>query len=236
MIACHPFSNPILRSYYLSTCSTDNKVGSEFPSLSNNQPQQPSNSAQSTWSMPSTRNLGQATSQRAPQQSMLPVQQQSQTQQQMQQQQEDLFPPPSQLPGAQGSFRFGSQTNVSQSSQSQANPTDEFPPLNRNINGEIGQDRILGLGATVGFGTQSSGPTFGNASGGSQGLRNNGLLNALSSSIRTPSSTVRVASPGGFAGKRRTLLHKRGALLTRRRPINLAVKYRSDPPRSTQRR
>jgi CCR4-NOT transcription complex subunit 2 len=214
LIACNPFSSPILRSYYLSSCSTDNKVGSEFPSLSNNQPQQPSNSAQSTWSMPSTRNLGQTTSQRPTQQSMLPVQQQSQTQQQMQQQQEDLFSPPSQLSSAQGGFRFGNQTTVGQSSQSQVNPTDEFPPLNRNINGEIGQDRSLGLGTTVGFGAQSSGLTFGNTPGGSQGLRNNGLLNALSSSIRTPSGTVRVASPGGFAGERRILLHKHGALLT----------------------
>ena len=151
--------------------------------------------------MPGTRNLSQATSQRPPQQSMLPVQQQSQTQQQMQQQQDDLFSSSSQLSSAQGGFRFGSQTTVGQSSQAQVNPADEFPPLNRNINGEIGQDRTLGLGTTVGFGAQSSVPTFGNTPGGSQGLRNNGLLNALSSSIRAPSGTVRVASPGGFAGK-----------------------------------
>jgi CCR4-NOT transcription complex subunit 2 len=179
--------------------STDNKVGSEFPSLSNNQPQQSSNSSQSTWSIPSTRNIGQTASQRPPQQSILPIQQQAQPQQQIQQQ-EDLFSTSSQLSSVQAGFRFGGQSAVGQTSQPQVNPADDFPPLNRNINGDIGQDRTLGLGPNVGFGTQSSGSAFGNAPGVSQGLRNNGLLNALSSSIRTPSGAGRVSSPGSFPG------------------------------------
>jgi CCR4-NOT transcription complex subunit 2 len=149
------------------------------------------------------RNLGQAASQR-PQQSMLPIQQsqaQQQTQQQQQQQQDDLFSSSSQLPNAQASFRFGSQTAVGQSSQSQSNNSDEFPPLNRNINGEIGQDRTLGLLPNVGFGAQSSGSTFGGGLGGSQNVRNNGLLNALSGSGRATSTASQVTSPGKVGGE-----------------------------------
>jgi CCR4-NOT transcription complex subunit 2 len=131
---------------------------------------------------------------------MLPLQQ-SQAQQQTQQQQEDLFSSSSQLPNPQAGFRFGNQPAVGQSSQSQANATDEFPPLTRNINGEIGQDRTLGLLQNVGFSAQPGGSAFGSDLGGPQGVRNNGLLNALSGSSRAPSAAARVASPGAFGGK-----------------------------------
>jgi CCR4-NOT transcription complex subunit 2 len=145
--------------------------------------------------MPNMRNL---TSQR-PQQSMLPLQQ-SQAHQQTQQQQDDLFSSSSQLPSAQASFRFGSELTVGQSSQSQ--PTsDEFPPLNRNINGEIGQDRTLGNLPSVGFGAQSRSSTFGGGLGASQNVRNNGLLNALSGSSRGPSNPTQVTSPGSVGGE-----------------------------------
>jgi CCR4-NOT transcription complex subunit 2 len=126
------------------------------------------------------------------QQSALSSQQQLNAQQQTQQQQDDLFSSSSQLPSSQGGFRFGSQNAVGQSSQS--NAADEFPPLNRNSNGEIGQDRIQNLG----FGTQSNGIGFGSAQA-SQPSRNNGLLNALSGSSRvTPGN--RVASPASLSG------------------------------------
>lgn len=143
------------------------------------------------------RNLGQATSQR-PQQSMLPLQQ-SQAQQQTQQQQDDLFSSSSQLPNAQTSFRFGSEIAVGQSSQSQPN-SDEFPPLNRNINGEIGQDRTLGHLPSVGFGAQTRGSAFGGSLGASRDVRNNGLLNALSGSNRGPPNPSQVTSPGSVGG------------------------------------
>jgi CCR4-NOT transcription complex subunit 2 len=170
---------------------------SEFPSLSNNQ-HQASTSAQSTWAMSGMRSLGQATSQR-PQQSMLPLQQ-SQAQQQTQQQQDDLFSSSSQLSNTPASFRFGSEITVGQSSQSQPN-SEEFPPLNRNINGDIGQDRTLGQLPSVGFGAQTRGSTFGGGLGASQNVRNNGLLNALSGSNRGPLNHSQVASPGSVGGE-----------------------------------
>lgn len=129
---------------------------------------------------------------------MLPLQQ-SQAQQQTQQQQGDPFSASSQLPNAQASFRFGSEVTVSPSSQSQPN-ADEFPPLNRNINGEIGQDRTVGHLPSVGFGAQTRSSAFGGV-GTSQIVRNNGLLNALSGSNRAPSIPSQVTSPGSVGGE-----------------------------------
>jgi hypothetical protein len=176
----------------------DEDYNSEFPSLSNN-PSQNTNPGQSTWAMPTGRPLGQATSHRT-QQALLPSQQQTLAQQQTQQQQDDLFASSSQLPSSQGGFRFGGQNPVGQSSQSQENTTDDFPPLSRNVNGDIGQDR-LGLLQNVGFGGQSSNLGFGAGIGGSHTNRNNGLLNALSSSSRTPSINPRDTGAVGPTGK-----------------------------------
>jgi len=162
---------------------------SEFPSLSNNQPQP----SQSTWAASGARNLGPSANLRLQQSAGLSSQQQTQ-----QQQQDDLFNSSSQLPSSQGAFRFGTQNAVGQSSQS--NNVDEFPPLNRNSNGEIGQDRGSNLLQNVGFGPQSSGLGFGSANPPQQ-ARSNGLLNALSGSNRVPSAANRVASPASLAGK-----------------------------------
>ncbi|KAL2061738.1 hypothetical protein VTL71DRAFT_7116 [Oculimacula yallundae] len=165
---------------------------SEFPSLSNNQPQP----SQSAWAAAGARTLGPSTNMRLQQQAGLSSQQQLNNQQQTQQQQEDLFSSSSQLPSSQGGFRFGSQNAVGQSVQS--NPVDDFPPLNRNANGEIGQDRSSSIIPNVGFGAQSNGMGFGQANP-SQTSRSNGLLNALSGSNRvTPGN--RVASPGSISG------------------------------------
>jgi CCR4-NOT transcription complex subunit 2 len=85
--------------------------------------------------------------------------------------QDDLFSPSSsRMPSAHGSFRFGNQGNVPPS-QGQPSTSEEFPPLNRNGNGEIGSERI-------GFATQNGVP------GSLQGNRGNGLLNALSATSR----------------------------------------------------
>jgi CCR4-NOT transcription complex subunit 2 len=131
------------------------------------------------------------------QQPTLSSQQQMNAQQQAQQQHDDLFSSSSQLPSSQGGFRFGAQNAVGQSSQ--PNPVDEFPPLNRNANGEIGQDRGSGLIQNVGFGAQSNGLGFGSANP-PQPPRNNGLLNALSGNSRVVSA-IRVASPANMPGK-----------------------------------
>jgi CCR4-NOT transcription complex subunit 2 len=164
---------------------------SEFPSLSNNQPQP----SQSTWATSGARNLGLSANMRL-QQSSLSSQQQLSAQHQTQQQQDDLFSSSSQLPSSQGGFRFGSQNAVGQSSQS--NTVDDFPPLNRNANGDISQDRNSNLIQTVGFGAQSNGLGFG-SSNPPQLNRNNGLLNALSGSNRVTSGN-RVASPASLSG------------------------------------
>ncbi len=133
---------------------------------------------------------------RLQQQSALSSQQQLNNQQQTQQQQDDLFNSSSQLPSSQGGFRFGSQNAVGQASQSST--VDDFPPLNRNANGDIGQDRGSNLIHNVGFGGQSNGLGFGSANP-PQPSRNNGLLNALSGSSRVP-SVNRVASPASMSG------------------------------------
>jgi CCR4-NOT transcription complex subunit 2 len=175
--------------------------------LSNNQPQP----SQSTWAASGARGLAPSASMRSQQQQpSLSSQQQINAQQQAQQQHDDLFSSSSQLPNSQGGFRFGAQNAVGQSSQ--PNPIDEFPPLNRNANGEIGQDRgirviqnVMHQGPergsmasfqNVGFGTQSNGLGFG-SSNPPQPPRNNGLLNALSGSSRGHSAN-RVASPANM--------------------------------------
>ncbi|KAM0202916.1 hypothetical protein ACHAPI_001084 [Fusarium lateritium] len=87
--------------------------------------------------------------------------------------QDDMFSPTSSR--AQGSFRFGNQGNIGQSAQ----PTsvEEFPPLNRTSNGEMGPDRTASLMSSLGFGSQAGpGPATSN--------RGNGLLNALSANSR----------------------------------------------------
>jgi CCR4-NOT transcription complex subunit 2 len=115
--------------------------------------------------------------------------------QQQAQQQEDIFTSSSQFTTSQSGFRFGNQNSVGQSAQ--PNSADEFPPLNRNSNGEIGQDRSSNLIQNVGFGTQPNGVGFG-TSNASQN-RNNGLLNALSGSSRI--SGNRVSSPTAVSGE-----------------------------------
>lgn len=103
-------------------------------------------------------------------------------------QQDDLFSPVSRMSFSQNSFRFGSQGSIGQSQQPQqqqqhqANSGEEFPPLNRNNNGEIGQERNANLMAGLGgFGAQSN-----VASPSAQANRSgNGLLNAVTANART---------------------------------------------------
>ncbi|KFY36548.1 hypothetical protein V495_07812 [Pseudogymnoascus sp. VKM F-4514 (FW-929)] len=172
---------------------------SEFPSLSNNPSHQTSSSSQSTWAMPGARQLGQAASHRPPH-GALPAQQQSQAQQQTQQQQDDLFSSSSQLPSSQSGFRFGGQNAVGQSSQPQESAAEEFPPLNRNANGEIGQDRNLGSIQSPGFGAPSSTLGFSAANTSAQASRSNGLLNAVNTGNRAAPTNPRDSAPINVPG------------------------------------
>ncbi|KAH7149953.1 hypothetical protein B0J13DRAFT_279327 [Dactylonectria estremocensis] len=155
---------------------------SEFPSLSNNS--QLSNASQaSMWSGTGSRNLGGSIQRNQP--TPLSSQQGGQ---------DDLFSPnSSRMPPVQGSFRFGSQASMSgQSSQPQSTSIDDFPPLSRTANGEIGSERGANLMTSLGFGPQAGAP------GPVQNNRGNGLLNALSansraSEIRSPPG---VGAPG----------------------------------------
>ncbi|KAK5998513.1 Zinc-regulated GTPase metalloprotein activator 1 [Cladobotryum mycophilum] len=147
---------------------------SEFPSLSNN-PQLPNASQASMWSSAGSRNLSGPIQRNQP----TPVSSQ-------QGGQDDLFSPSSRMPSAQGAFRFGNQP-----SQVQPNSVDDFPPLNRTANGEIGSDRGASLMSSLGFGPQPGASSVPN--------RGNGLLNALSannraSEVRSPPG---VGTPSG---------------------------------------
>lgn len=94
--------------------------------------------------------------------------------------QDDIFSPVSRL-SSQNSFRFGSQASIGQSQQTQPSGGEEFPPLNRNGNGEIGQERNASLMGGLGFGSSSA-----VASSSAQASRSgNGLLNAVTASART---------------------------------------------------
>jgi hypothetical protein len=141
---------------------------SEFPSLSNNP--QLGNAGQTNLWATGGRNLG------AP----IPRNQATPISSQPSQQQDDLFSSSSRLSSAQGSFRFGNPPSATQGSQSQGTSVDEFPPLNRNANGDIGQERGTNLMSSFGFGATgaASAPT-------AQPNRvGNGLLNALSANSR----------------------------------------------------
>lgn len=136
----------------------------EFPQLSNN-PQMSGASQPSMWGGQAARNLGgpaRNPSTSIPQSS----------------QQEDMFSSVGRISSSQNSFRFGGQASIGQPPQSQPSGGDDYPPLmNRNGNGEIGQERSANLTAGLGFGSQ--------APGGQTNRSGNGLLNAVTASART---------------------------------------------------
>lgn len=139
----------------------------EFPSLSNSS-QLNSTAQSSMWSTQGPRNIGAGVHRGTG----TPLSQQTQ--------QDDLFA--SRLSSAQGSFRFGNQGNVTQTTQGQSGVTDDFPPLNRTANGDMGgQDRSGNLMSTLGFGGQAPAP----GSAMHANRAGNGLLSALSATSRT---------------------------------------------------
>jgi len=146
----------------------------EFPSLSNNP--QLGNAGQSNLWATGARNIAAP----IPRNQGTPLgSQPAQQQQQQQQQQDDIFSTSSRLSSAQGSFRFGNPSSSAQGSQSQSTSVEEFPPLARNANGDIGQERGSSMMNNFAFGANSvaSAQTAPNRTG-------NGLLNALSANSR----------------------------------------------------
>ena len=152
---------------------------SEFPSLSG--ASQPNAGQSSMWSSAGTRNLGTPSLQQRGQNTPLSAQAG---------QGEDLFSSGARLSSNQSSFRFGNQGSIGQSSQAQSSSADEFPPLNRNANGEIGQERgSSGLMASLGFGAQTA-----PSSSSQSGRVSNGLLSALSANARAAEARSPVGS------------------------------------------
>ncbi|CAN8102730.1 unnamed protein product [Discula destructiva] len=152
-----------------------NNTSGDFPSLNNN-PQmaganQPSSSMWGGGGGQAARHLGGP--QRNPNASIPPPGQQ-----------EDPFSAVSRLSSGQNSFRYGSQAGMGQPPQSQPTGGEEFPPLARNGNGEIGQERSSSLVSAMGG--MSFGPQSGMAQASAQaGRSGNGLLNAVTAQART---------------------------------------------------
>lgn len=153
----------------------------DFPSLNNNPQMAGAPASQpSMWGGQAARNLGGP--QRNPSASIPPPSQQ-----------DDPFSPVSRLSSSQNSFRFGNQASMNQSQQPQPSGGEEFPPLARNGNGEIGQERNASLVSAM------SGMSFGSqggiASSSTQaGRSGNGLLNAVTAQARN----AEVRSPVGM--------------------------------------
>lgn len=159
---------------------------SEFPSLSNNA-QMAGSSQGSMWSGTSNTGSRNITA---------PVQRNQGTPLSSQVGQDDMFSPPSsRVASTQGGFRFGGHGSAQAASQQgQSGGPDEFPPLNRGENGELGSDRL----SAMGFGSHD-GPPSGTAGPSSRG---NGLLNALSAT--NPTSEVRSPPGMGMPGLSRS--------------------------------
>jgi CCR4-NOT transcription complex subunit 2 len=152
-------------------------IFSEFPSLSSSQSQH-QNSSQAAWTNAPQRGT--------PVQRPQPNSGSNQASaSQQQQQQDDLFPSVSQFTSGLDDFRasaFGGQARqMAGSSQPQTGNIDEFPPLGRTGNGEIGQDRRGSLMQNVGFGGHSNGAGFGPGLLQPQSLQTrSGLLSTIS--------------------------------------------------------
>ncbi|KAJ4164539.1 hypothetical protein LMH87_006209 [Akanthomyces muscarius] len=149
---------------------------SEFPSLSNNS-QLGNPSQASMWSTAGSRNVS------APVQRNQPTPVSSQ-----QAGPEELYNSNSRSATNHGSLRFGTQTGP----QVTPSSVDDFPPLNRTVNGE---ERSASLMSSLGISAQSASPS------GVVGNRGNGLLNALSANNRAnePRSQPAVGGPATTA-------------------------------------
>ena len=188
------------------------KPSREFPSLSGASQQSQSQNPGLAWA-----NAGQRAGQQAPIQRQQPPSSQppsrmSQTQShpQTQPSHDDLFPSGSQFANRLDDFRNGGQGISSQlgaGSQPQTGNIDEFPPLGRNVPGDLGQDRRGSLLQSTGFGSYNDGMPFGGLNQ-AQTAPNNNLM---SGSVNGQES-VRMMSPPVNAG----------GIATSRSPVNQA--------------
>lgn len=167
------------------TLLTSDSFLREFPSLSNTSQLQ-STGQSSMWSAGGSRGLG-GPVQRSQGGASISTQPAAP---------DDVFgPAPRIQSGSQGSFRFGNQASLGQASHGQPSGADEFPPLSRNANGDIGQERGSNLMSSLGYSSQQA--------AGQSALQNarsgNGLLNALSANVRA--AEARSAAASGAAGE-----------------------------------
>lgn len=186
---------------------------SEFPSLSGAPQPQHQNPAQAVWA-----NANQRASQHNPvqrpqhqtsNQPLSSIQPQSQpqqpqqlSQQPTQQPNDDLFPSSSQFTNGLDDYRHGGQAGVGQLSglnQPQPSNIDEFPPLGRNGNGEIGQDRRGGVIQNAAFGGYPNGTGFGANLTQPHPLQNRGglfnVMNGQPENSRPSALSDRILSP-----------------------------------------
>lgn len=197
---------------------------SEFPSLSGAPQPQHQNPAQAVWANANQRASQHTPVQRPQQQTSnqqlssiqpqpQPQQSQQLPQQSTQQPNDDLFPSSSQFANGLDDYRHGGQAGVGQLSglnQPQPANIDEFPPLGRNGNGEIGQDRRGGLIQNAAFGVYPNGIGLGTNLTQPQSLQNRGglfnVMNGQPDSSRPSAISDRILSPSihGAGGMSKT--------------------------------
>ncbi|MCJ1368098.1 hypothetical protein MMC16_007237 [Acarospora aff. strigata] len=203
---------------------------SEFPSLSGAPQPQHQNPAQAVWANANQR-ASQHTPVQRPQQQQHANQQLSSVQPQPQLQQpqqlsqpqsqhsnDDLFPSSAQFTNGLDDYRHGGQSGVGQLSgliQPQTGNIEEFPPLSRNGNGEIGQDRRGGLIQNAAFGGYANGTGFGTNLSQPQSLQNRfgrfNVMNGQQENSRFSGITDRILSPS---------LHGSGGVSASRTPLD----------------
>lgn len=153
----------------------------------------------SMWTTAGVRNSGQGAAPGFGSQSSMASHPQTQaSQQQSQLQRDDLFASSSQLPDTQSGHRFNGQHSAI--GQTQSNGADDFPPLARNLNGNIGQDRGSTMLQSFGNGHQHP-SVFGNMT-----AQNGAFLNTIARNGREASGSARATSPSTYAGKSIRLL------------------------------
>ncbi|MCJ1299565.1 hypothetical protein MMC08_002357 [Hypocenomyce scalaris] len=189
---------------------------SEFPSLSGAPRPQYQNPGQAVWANANQRATQHIPVQRPQQQPadiQIPAQEQppsQQPQEQTQQTPEDLFPSGSQFSNGLDDYRHGGQGGVGQlsgSSLPQTGNIDEFPPLSRNDNGDIGQDRRGNLMQNAAFGGYTNGNAFAQQS--NQMQNRQALQGGQQDSGRSSTLVDRILSPSALAS---------GAMSTSRSP------------------
>jgi CCR4-NOT transcription complex subunit 2 len=183
---------------------------SEFPSLSAAQPQHQQNLTQAAWASATQRAASQTTGSRGLQQpntnASLGIQSSAQQSQSAAQHQDNPFGSSSHfLTGGLDDFGFGtgqatSLASLTGTTQPKTGSIDEFPPLGRNANGEIGQPRGVGTMQNAAFGGPLTGSGFSLGLNQPQSMQGrSGLLGSISGMSGARPDGNR---PGGLGGAR----------------------------------